>query len=216
MDDIRFRLAKPNDAASLANCHWHVRDRYSQGIFLSLGKSFLRSYYKVILNDPNEVVVCAEHKTLGIVGFCNATLDARAQANTLKKHKFSLGLSALWAIICKPSLFKAVWERYNSLSANNGAPSFVHTEGVRGEYWCWMKEAGDSFQSVNLNQALKNIVGDLGIKEMYSEVDKFNKHVYKFLTMKKNIEVLEEITLPDGRERALLLEHLEHKPINLE
>lgn len=28
MNDIRFRLAKPSDAKQIANCHWHVRDRY--------------------------------------------------------------------------------------------------------------------------------------------------------------------------------------------
>ena len=215
MSEIRFRLAKPCDAKALANCHWHVRDRYSQGIFLSLGKSFLRSYYKIILKDPNEVVVCAEHVNLGVVGFCNATLDAKAQAKTLKQHKVRLGLSALWAIVCKPSLLKAVWQRYRSLGSSSDSPSFVHTEGLRGEYWCWMKEAGDSFLSVELNQSMKNVVYDLGYREMYSEVDKFNKHVYKFFTMKKNIEVVEEITLPDGRERALLLEQLEHKESNI-
>lgn len=213
MSEIRFRLAKPSDAKQLANCHWHVRDRYSQGIFLSLGKSFLRKYYKIILDDPNEIVVCAEHKTMGIVGFCNATLDAKEQAKRLKKHVVELGLSAVFSLICHPSLIKSVWQRYRSLS--DKGPQFVHVEGVRGEYWCWMKEAGDSFQSVDLNQSLKNVVYDLGVREMYSEVDKFNKHVYRFLTKKKNIEVAEEITLPDGRERALLLEHLEHKLINI-
>lgn len=214
MGDIRFRLAKPSDAKQLANCHWHVRDRYSQGIFLSLGKPFLRKYYKIILDDPYEVVVCAEHKTMGIVGFCNATLDAKAQAERLKKHVLGLGFSAVWSLFTHPSLIKSVWQRYRSLSGNG--PQFVHVEGVRGEYWCWMKEANDSFLSVELGDALKNVVNDLGIKELYSEVDKFNKHVYKYLTMKKNIEVIEEIKLPDGRERALLLEHLEHKEINIE
>ena len=214
MGEIRFRLAKPSDAKKIANCHWHVRDRYSQGIFLSLGKPFLRKYYKIILDDPNEVVVCAEHKTMGIVGFCNATLDAKAQAERLKKYVIGLGFSAVWSLITHPSLIKSVWQRYRSLS--DKGPQFVLVDGVRGEYWCWMKEAGNSFLSVDLNQTLKNVVFDFGIREMYSEVDKFNKHVYKFLTMKKNIDIIEEITLPDGRERALLLEHLEHKEINIE
>lgn len=214
MNDIRYRLAKPSDAKQIANCHWHVRDRYHQGIFLSLGKSFLCKYYKIILGDPNEVVVCAEHKTLGIVGFCNATLDARAQAERLRKNKFSLVFSALISIISTPSLIKSVWQRYRSLS--NKGPQFVHVDGVRSEYWCWMKEAGDGFQSMEMNQIFKNVLFDLGVREMYAEVDKFNKHVYKYFTSKKNIDVLEEITLPDGRERVFLLEHIERKDVSFE
>ena len=68
MSSIKFRLAKPSDAKQIANCHWHVRDRYSRGIFLSLGEGFLRSYYTIILNDPWEVIVCAE-KNKKIIGF---------------------------------------------------------------------------------------------------------------------------------------------------
>lgn len=59
MSNIRFRLAKPSDAKQIADCHWHVRDRYSTGIFLSLGKVFLTTFYKITLNDPYEMVVCA-------------------------------------------------------------------------------------------------------------------------------------------------------------
>jgi len=209
MSEIRYRLAKPCDAKQIADCHWHVRDRYHQGIFLSLGKPFLRKYYEVILNDPNEVMVCAEHNTLGIVGFSNATLDAKEQAKRIKKHAVSLGLSAAISLFLNPSLIKSVWQRYRSLS--NKGPQFVHVDGVRSEYWCWMKEAGDGFQSMEMNQTFKNVLYDLGVREMYAEVDKFNKHVYKYFTAKKNIEVLEEITLPDGRERAFLLEHIERK-----
>ena len=55
MSEIRFRLAKPSDAKEIANIHWHVRERYTQGIFLSLGESFLRAFYKIILDDPWEV-----------------------------------------------------------------------------------------------------------------------------------------------------------------
>ena len=57
MSEIRFRLAKPSDAKQIANCHWHVRDRYTTGIFLSLGESFLREYYKILLDDPYEVFI---------------------------------------------------------------------------------------------------------------------------------------------------------------
>ena len=211
MSNIGFRLAKPSDARQIANCHWHVRDRYTQGIFLSLGERFLRTYYQIILDDPNEVVVCAE-KEGKIIGFASTTLDAAAQANNLKAHKVKLGLSALGAIICKPSLFKAVLQRYRSLNSDSDSPSFVHTEGVRGEYWCWLKsEEDDSFGSMELTKIKNRILYDLGVREFYFEVDKFNKQVFKYHIKVNKAEPIEEITLPDGRVRVLFKKDLKYE-----
>ena len=60
MANIRFRLAKPSDAKQIAYVHLHIRDKYDQGFFAQVNYSFLKQYYKVMLNDPNEVIVCAE------------------------------------------------------------------------------------------------------------------------------------------------------------
>lgn len=204
MAEIKFRLAKPSDAKQIANCHWHVRDRYSQGIFLTLGESFLRAYYKIILNDPYEVVTCAEREDGKIIGFCSATIDAKKQAENIKNHTFYLGFAALGAIIRKPSLLKAVWQRYKSLNSVSDAPNFIHIEGVRCEYWCWMKEDQDSLMSLDLEKANANILYSLGIREVHFEVDKFNKAVYRYHTKINKCQPIEEITLPDGRVRVLL------------
>ena len=211
MSEILYRIAKPSDAKQISYCHWHVRDRYTKGIFLSLGESFLRAYYKIILDDPHEVIICAE-KNGRIIGFASTTLDAAAQAKNLKAHKWRLGFAAIGAIICKPSLFKAVWQRYRSLSNDNKAPSFVHTEGVRGEYWCWLKsEEDNSLSSMELSNIKNRILYDLGVRELFFEVDKFNSHVYKYhIKVNKAIPV-EEITLPDGRERVLMKKVLNYK-----
>lgn len=202
MSVIRFRLAKPSDAKQIANCHWHVRDRYSQGIFLSLGEGFLRSYYKIILDDPWEVVVCAE-KEGRIIGFTSATIDGRAQADNLRNHKIRLGLAAAKAIILHPCLFKEVWLRYKSLDKAGNSQKFVTVDGVRGEYWCWRKDEEDSLMSVDLDQSKGHILYDLGYREAYFEVDKFNKQVYRFHLKVNKAEPIEEITLPDGRVRVL-------------
>lgn len=199
MGVIRFRLAKPSDAKQIANCHWHVRDRYTQGIFLSLGECFLKTYYKIILDDPWEVVICAEREDGKIVGFGSTTLDAEAQAKNLKKHKIRLGLSALSSVIIHPRLLKELWLRYKSLDGGEG-PRYVHPIGVRGEYWCWLKEE-DSLLSIDMDNAKGHILYDLGYRECYSEVDKNNTHVYKY-HMKK-YEPIEEVILPDGRVRVL-------------
>lgn len=203
MSDIKFRLAKPSDAAQIANCHWRVRDRYSQGIFLSLGKGFLKAYYKIILNDPYEVVTCAEREDGKIIGFCSATIDAKKQAANLKKHKLYLGFSAIAAIVKKPSLLKEVWRRYKSLSSTSNTPNFVHDEGVRWEYWCWLKDEENLLMSVDLNKAHTDILYSLGIREVQFEVDKFNKAVYRYHIKIIKSQPIEEITLPDGRVRVL-------------
>lgn len=208
MSKIKFRIAKPSDARQIANCHWHVRDRYSQGIFLSLGEGFLRAYYRILLNDPWEVIVCAEKDEGKIVGFSSATLDAAYQANNLKRHKISLGIAALGAIIKNPSLLKGVWLRYKSLNNSKDAPEFVHTEGARGEYWCWLKEEEDNLLSVDMDNAKGDVMYALGCREIFFEVDKLNKQVYKYHTMIRKAEPIEEIVLPDGRVRVLLKREL--------
>ena len=135
------------------------------------------------------------------MGFSSATLDAASQAKTLNKHKLRLGFSALGAIFHKPSLLKGVWQRYRSLSNNVNAPSFVHTEGVRDEYWCWLKEYEDGFKSIEVGKAKKNIIYDIGYRELFFEVDKFNKRVFKFYTRLKNRNRLRRLSfLMDGKE----------------
>lgn len=202
MNEIRFRIAKPSDAKQIARCHWHVRDRYSQGIFLSLGEGFLRTYYKIILDDPWEVVICAEREDGIIVGFTSATIDGRAQADNLRKHRIRLGIAAASAMILHPHLFKEVWLRYKSLKKDDEGQRFVTVDGVRGEYWCWMKDE-DSLLSVDMDHAKGHILYDLGYRECFFEVDKFNKQVYKFHLKVNKAEPVEEITLPDGRVRVL-------------
>lgn len=91
MSEIRFRLAKPSDAKEIANIHWHVRERYTQGVFLSLGESFLRTFYRIILDDPWEVAVCAVNEEGKILGFANTTMDAKKQAENVKNINSHLG-----------------------------------------------------------------------------------------------------------------------------
>lgn len=209
MSEIKYRLAKPSDAKEISNIHWSVRDRYSQGIFLSLGKDFLYTYYKIILNDPWEVVVCAVNETGKILGFASTTMDAKEQSIRLRKNIFRLGLSALSTIIKHPSLALAVWQRYKSLRGNSKSPVFVHTEGVRGEYWCWLKDE-DSLKSVELSNIKNKILYNLGVSEMFFEVDKFNKAVYNYHLKINKAEPVSEVTLPDGRIRVLMKKNLKY------
>lgn len=85
---------------------------------------------------------------------------------------------------------------------------FIHNEGVRGEYWCWLKNEDDGVKSIEMGHVKENIIYNLGYRELFFEVDKFNKRVYKFYTKIDKSEVVEEIVLPDGRERVLFKKQL--------
>lgn len=207
MSEIRYRLAKPSDAKEIADVQWHVRDRYTEGISLSLGRGFLKAYYKVVLNDPWEVVVCAVNEEGKIIGFASTSMDAKSRFRNIRQHRLTLGWAALKSIICHPHLLKDLLQRYRSLDENNKGIKFVNTEGVRGGYWCWLK-SDDSLKSFEMSQKKNNILRELGIKELFFEVDKFNKAVYKFHLKVNKAEPLEEITLPDGRVRVLMRKKL--------
>lgn len=202
MGDIRFRLAKPSDAIQIAKCHWHVRDRYTEGIFLSLGERFLRAYYQVILDDPNEIIVCAENKTGEIVGFSSGSLNAESQAVSLRNHKIKLGFAALLGLTRHPSYFKGVWQRYTSLKSTDDH-KFLHMKGARSEYLCWKKGAEGSISMMLLDKIKFKMMRELGIKEVFFEIDRHNERLFKAQQRMKNITLLEEYSLPDGRVRGL-------------
>jgi len=109
---IKYRLAKLVDCRSIVDIHYSIRKTYSVGIFAQMGKPFLKQYYRIILNDPYSVVVCAEDENGVIQGFCSATLDIEAQMAKIKLHKIRLGLASIVSIICRPSLIKHLINRY--------------------------------------------------------------------------------------------------------
>lgn len=202
MGKIKFRLAKPSDAKQMTHCHWTVRDRYTDGIFLSLGKSFLRAYYEIVLDDPNEIVVCAENENGEIVGFSSGSLDAESQAKTIKKHKIKLGFAAMWGIIQHPSFLKGVWQRYRSLN-NKSEQQFLHMEGARSEYLCWRKGADGTINMMLLDKIKFKMMAELGVKEVFFEIDRHNERLFNTQMRDKTITLLTEYQLPDGRTRGL-------------
>ena len=107
MANIRFRLAKPSDAKQIAYVHLHIRDKYDQGFFAQVNYSFLKQYYKVMLNDPNEVIVCAEDENGLIVGFSSGSLDASKQMKSMRDNKFSFLWPLFTSAISNPKLIKA-------------------------------------------------------------------------------------------------------------
>lgn len=199
---MKYRLAKPSDSMDIANIHFNVRNTYDIGIFAMLGKSFLYNYYKIILDERNEVVLCAEDDNDKLQGFCSATLDVEKQFEKLRKHKVRLGFAAIGSIMRKPLLIRLLIDRYKS-TTRTGDTKFVSSSGVRLEYWAWSGTAKESVSSLEMHEILLKVLADLGVKDVFFEVDIVNKRI--FLFHKHNgAELLDKIILPDGRERALM------------
>lgn len=199
---MKYRIAKPVDYKSIVELHYAIRETYSVGIFAQLGKPFLKQYYKIILNDPNSVVVCAEDSNGDLQGFCSATLDVEAQMANIRQHKISLGLAAITSIIRKPFLIQDLIDRYKVIK-NNSNTKIISTKGARSEYWVWKATNQDSVSSIEMYFASFNILKSLGVKELFGEVDKVNKKILKFQQANGG-EIIDQIVLPDGRERVIL------------
>ena len=208
MSNIRFRLAKPVDAKALARLHYDVRDTYSVGYFAQMGLPFLKAYYKVVLSDPYEVVVCAEEDGK-LCGFCSASLDINKQMELMNKKKFLLLWPALLTFIGKPSMIGATIKRWK-VSQHKDDEKLIPKEGVRCEYWTWDANNKNSEYSVALWNAYLQILYTLGVKKLPIDVDDVNKKVMKFHLL-NNAVATEHITLSDGRERTLLEYDLEKR-----
>lgn len=203
MSEIRFRLAKPSDAKQIAYVHYHIRDKYDQGFFAKVNFAFLKQYYKVILNDPCEVVVCAEDENQKIVGFCSASLDAERQFKLMRKKKYSFIIPLITSALSNPKLIKDAIDRFKSTKGESDN-EFVTSTGARAEYWGWLPGRNDSDRSVVMQDIEFYIMKMFGAEKLYFEVDKVNKKIFKFHKI-NGAEEVKSFIMPDGRERVELV-----------
>ena len=195
-----YRLAKQADARCLADIHHRIKDVNDNGIFVLMGRCFLRQYYRLVLSDPCTVCICAEDNGR-IVGYTFAVLDSERHRNYIMKHQLILALSAITSIIVNPSLVKKLLLRYRSLAKRN--ETFIISSGARGGYWGWDPDCPDSVSSYEMHNKSLRILHLLGVDKLNFEVDIINKQVYKFHKL-NGATVSKIIVLPDGRERALM------------
>lgn len=209
MSEIRFRLAKPCDAKQIANVHYHVRDKYGEGFFAHVNKAFLRQYYKVILNDPYQVVVCAEQNGK-ILGFCSGSLDASKEFQNIRKNKWKFLIPLITTAMSNLSIIKDAYIRFKSTDANSKV-KYINTSGPRCEYWAWLPERDDSYMSLYVQELVLYFMKCFGINEVYGEGDLVNEKVMK-LQLRNGTKILEKFIMPDGRERIKTVINLnEHK-----
>ena len=76
-------------------------------------------------------------------------------------------------------------------------------EGARSEYLCWKKGADGSINMMLLDKIKFKIMAELGVKEVFFEIDRHNERFFKAQERDKSITLLTEYQLPDGRTRGL-------------
>ena len=209
MSEIIFRLAKPCDAKQIANVHYHVRDEYGEGFFAHVNKSFLKQYYKVILDDPCQIVVCAELDGK-ILGFSSGSLDVTKEFKAFRRNKWRFVWPLFTTALGRPSIIKDAIDRFRSTCPNSGK-KFVSDHGARNEFWAWLPGREDSYMSIYTQELMLYVMKILGVKEVFGEMDTVNEKVVRMQTRNGN-KVLDTYTMPDGRERLSVVMDLdEHK-----
>ena len=128
---MNFRIAKVSDYKRIAELHYKVRKKYKRGFFAKMGMPFLCQYYKIILNDPHELVLCAVAKDGAIHGFTSGTMNVEAQFKTLRRHSIKLIIASLPTILSNPKIIFDILERYR-FSLGSSKEKYVTREGARG------------------------------------------------------------------------------------
>lgn len=195
-----FRIAKMADAKEIAKlsiiCAIHQKD----GFMHKLGIWFMIQYYKSFISEKNSLIIVAE-KDGKICGFHSGTLLEEEHQKSISNSKVKFAISLLPQLLLKPSLLIEVLKRYKSLKSDKN--SYRVKEGPRGEYWAWLPSMKDPENSLRLHKIWHNIMKEFGVVSVKSEVDMSNKRVVKSIKLMGGI-FLDEVTLPDGRKRAIV------------
>lgn len=198
---MKFRLARKSDLGRIAEIRYAIRSVNDNGIFALMGKPFIKAYYRIAIESPSCVFVCAENDNGIVQGIAVSFLDSEKFDAAVKAARLQLAWGAISSLIARPTLLSALISRYRSVK--NKSNAFVHNHGVRGGFWGWAPENPDPISSFELHERMLAVVASLGAKELFFEVDKVNKQVYKFHKM-NGAQELQEIELCDGRQRALM------------
>lgn len=209
---MKFRLAKESDLDQITDIVFETRFVNSNGIFAQMGKSFLNAYYKIAINNKHSVFLCAEDDYNKIQGIAFSILDSERFDIEVKRKKIWLLLGAISSIIRNPKLIISLMKRYRSLKSRDN--SYVHNSGPRGCFWGWAPLNKDSLSSFELHERMLAVISSLGQNELYFEVDKSNKNVYKFHKL-NGAELIKEIMLDDLRVRYLMKYDLTKHKYNL-
>jgi hypothetical protein len=203
---VRFRLAKPSDARALARLHYICSLIQPDGFMYRLGERFLTQYYRILLDSPASLILCAEAGTAGIIGLVSASIDAGVEFKALQKRRLRLLLAALPALVRRPKLIRSVRSRERSLSAARVGEGFVVASGARLAFWAWSPAHPSGGQATRLLRTAMKLLKALGVESARLEVDRVNRKVEAIHRLMGG-KVIDEFVTGDGR-RRIVIEHM--------
>jgi hypothetical protein len=199
---MKFRFAKKCDSWALAMIHIETGINQRGGFMHKLGFNFLKKYYEITISNKSSIIILAEDENGEILGFHSGSLDAMEHYSSLRKNRYRFLLPILFSLISNPKLISEIYIRYK-YTGNDSKFKFGIKSGVRGEYWGWSPSRPNAVESINLHRIWHSIIRQLGATSVRSEVDIINDRVYKSIKIMGGV-FLEEITLNDGRRRAIV------------
>lgn len=200
---MKYRLASLSDAKELARVH-DICSREQPGSFMfQLGPCLLRKYYQWFLQERQAVILCGLNEAGKIVGFVSGTMDAAESVDNLRKHKLSLFLASLPAILTRLRLLVALFSRYWSISRRADKEEYMISSGARCTCWAVLPEARGNMGAVALLRTWLAVMRNLGTGSIRMEVDVDNTRsemVHKLLGARR----VHEYHTPDGKPRILM------------
>ncbi len=200
---MKFRLAKNSDINSLAEIHFNAGKTQPDGFMFKLGVPFLKSYYKLLLNERNSVILLAEDSDGIVCGFCAGTLSAEEHIVNMNRHKIRLAFSLIPSLIKCPKLIYEILARNKFVKSKGESSDFSISMGPRFEYWAWEPKNKNPIMAITLLKLWLKMLFTLGVPSVKAEVDVVNADILR-LHKRLGAKVIKELTLLDGRKRVYI------------
>ncbi|GLH71423.1 hypothetical protein GETHPA_29570 [Geothrix rubra] len=202
---ITFRRAAVADGDQIARLHHLCSQQQPGGFMHRLGRPFFRAYYRILLPDPNTIVLSAMDASGRILGFVAGCGDAQAEMDRLRQRRLTLLLSCLPRLLRRPALVHDLYARIRCLEGAQ-LDAWGGLSGSRISFWCWDPESSASRLSTVLLQHFLQYLKARGIKTVRFEVDRINRKV-EITHRLMGARTVRTVQAPDGRER-LVMEHI--------
>lgn len=105
---MNIQIAEKNEYSVIADIH----QKAFEGFFLTtLGKGFLRTYYKASLNNSESIAICAVNDENQIIGFCiGCVLSKGYHKRLIKNNLIAFLFQGILILITKPkALYRLVF-----------------------------------------------------------------------------------------------------------
>jgi hypothetical protein len=170
-----------------------------------LGVPFFRRYYRVLLPDPNTIVISAEDASGRLLGFVAGCRDARLELARLRRHRLGLLAACFPEMVRRPRLILDLRARMKYLDGGH-LGSWGDSGECRISFWCWDTDSVASRQSTTLLRHYLEFLRSPGARSVRFEVDRVNRKV-EITHRLMGARTLHHLRTPDGRER-LVMEHI--------